>query len=534
MLKVFLVEDEYVMREGIKNNVDWSAHGYEFCGEAGDGEVAYPLIQKLKPDIVITDIRMPFMDGLELSKRIKKEMPWIEIIILTGYEEFSYAKEAIKLGVAQYLSKPISGDELLNELSRLSDKIRERKREQEVREKYQREMEENVQNKRKDFFKDLVSGAKSSVELLECSDQLKLDISAIWYDIVLVQIKSTRHAAGEFSESIVAVERRIREYEKESNLLIFERSLEGKALLFKGDTKEEIRQQETEFLGILQDAIHQFHHLVYYVGLGDPVNRLRELPESFEAARRAFAQRYLQKESMVMGGEMSVTDGLQDTFSLENVDAKEMNRNKILEFLKIGSLGEVVYFVEEYFHRVGSNALKSAIFRQYIVMDAYFCVREFLESLQVEPEGIRPPDQSADVVASEENAVAYVQEILSEAIRQREQCATDRYRDVTNQVKRYIEENYAEEDLSLNTVASFVNFSPNHLSTIFSQQTGQTFIKYLTDYRMGRAKELLRCTGEKSNIISGMVGYKDAHYFSYLFKKTQGVTPTEYRKKVNE
>ena len=129
MLKVFLVEDEFVIREGIKNNIDWASHGYEFCGEAGDGEVAYPMIQKCKPDIVITDIRMPFMDGLELSKLIKKEMPWIEIIILTGFEEFAYAKEAIKLGVAQYLSKPISGDELLQELGQLAEKIQEKKRE---------------------------------------------------------------------------------------------------------------------------------------------------------------------------------------------------------------------------------------------------------------------------------------------------------------------------------------------------------------------------------------------------------------------
>ena len=103
MLKIFLVEDEFVVREGIKNNIDWGSHGYEFCGEASDGELAFPMIQKLKPDIVITDIRMPFMDGLVLSRLIKKEFPWIEIIILTGYEEFEYAKEGIKIGIAQYL-----------------------------------------------------------------------------------------------------------------------------------------------------------------------------------------------------------------------------------------------------------------------------------------------------------------------------------------------------------------------------------------------------------------------------------------------
>ena len=116
MIKVFLVEDEFVIREGIKKNIDWEGHGYQFVGEASDGEIAYPLIKKEKPDIVITDIRMPFMNGLELSKLIKKEMPLTEIIILSGFEEFEYAKEAIKLGVAQYLTKPISGDDLLKEL----------------------------------------------------------------------------------------------------------------------------------------------------------------------------------------------------------------------------------------------------------------------------------------------------------------------------------------------------------------------------------------------------------------------------------
>jgi len=108
MYKVFLVEDEIIIREGIKKKIDWEGNGYEFCGEASDGELAYPMICKLRPDIVITDIKMPFMDGLELSKLIKKEMPEIEIIILSGFAEFEYAKTAISLGVAQFLSKPIN------------------------------------------------------------------------------------------------------------------------------------------------------------------------------------------------------------------------------------------------------------------------------------------------------------------------------------------------------------------------------------------------------------------------------------------
>ena len=123
MLKVFLAEDEFVIREGIKNNIDWKSNGYDFCGEAGDGELAFSMIRELKPDILITDIRMPFMDGLSLSKLVKKSLPETEIIVLSGYEEFDYAKESIKIGVARYLLKPINGEDLLREVNSVAQEI---------------------------------------------------------------------------------------------------------------------------------------------------------------------------------------------------------------------------------------------------------------------------------------------------------------------------------------------------------------------------------------------------------------------------
>ena len=125
MLKVFLVEDEIVMREGIKKNIQWEKEGFEFVGDASDGELAYPLIQKTKPDILITDIRMPFMDGLELSRLVKQELPDIKIMILSGYDEFEYAKEAIKIGITDYLVKPISGAKLLEAVKKVAQVIEE-------------------------------------------------------------------------------------------------------------------------------------------------------------------------------------------------------------------------------------------------------------------------------------------------------------------------------------------------------------------------------------------------------------------------
>lgn len=531
MLKVFLVEDEFVVRQGIKNNIDWKSHGYDFCGEAADGELAFPMIQKLKPDIVITDIRMPFMDGLVLSRLIKKELPWVEIIILSGYEEFEYAKEGIKIGIAQYLLKPINGEELLKEVDAVSEKIRERHKENEIRDKYIKEMEENFLKEQKDLFQYLVTGSKSAAQLLEMADRLDIDISAMWYNIVLIKIQSTYHAYEEFSNSLIEIEEKLKEIADEASLLIFDRNLEGKALLFKGDSKEEIIKIQNGYLDKIKDMLMEYENVRYFGGIGIPVNRLGELTVSFEKASHAFAHRYLVNESLILKSE-EVEQGVyieKEKFNISNVNPKHIDRNKIREFLKVGDKEEVIYFVDEFFKDLGTNVMKSNMFRQYIIMDAYFCVADFLEDIKISRDEIETFDADSGILQSEKTAVNYIVRIIKKALELREKTASNRYGDIVGEVMDYIEQNYADEELSLNLLASHVNFSPNHLSMIFSQQTGKTFIKYLTDLRMNKAKELLRCTGKRSSSIAVEVGYRDPHYFSYLFKKTQGITPTQYR-----
>ena len=532
MLKVFLVEDEFVMREGIKNNIDWVLHGYDFCGEASDGELALPMIQKNKPDIVITDIRMPFMDGLTLSKLVKKELPDTEIIILTGYEEFEYAKEAISIGVASYLLKPINGEALLKEIDQISERIKEKNKEKEIREKYRIEMEENIQKERKVLFDDLVMGTKSVAELLEVANKLSIDLSSMWYNVVLVKTQVLNHAHDEYSNRLIEIEQKLKKYEEENHLLTFDRNLEGKALIFQADSKEELIQIQNKYLCAMKEILGEYRHIRYFGGIGNPVNRLKQLSDSFEQASHAFAHRYLVSDSRVIDY-ADIEQGLDinEEFDLKNVNPKQVDRNRIEEFLKLGDVEEAVYFVEEFFNEVGSRAMASNIFRQYIAMDTYFCVGEFLENLKIERDEIKPAHIASKALQTPEGTKEYMIEILQKALMLREKNASGKYSDIVDEVMRYIEAHYEDEELSLNVLAAHVNFSPNHLSMIFSQQTGQTFIKYLTDFRMNKAKELLRCTGKRSSEISLEVGYRDPHYFSYLFKKTQGMTPTQYRGK---
>ncbi len=153
MLKVFLVEDESIVRENLRDSIMWQQYGYQFAGEASDGEMALPMIRKVKPDVLITDIKMPFMDGLALSGIVSQEFPQMKIIIISGYSEFEYARQAIRAGVEQYLLKPVTRSALQKTLQEIKDKI-DNEREQEIYlEKFREDMQEYEQFSRRIYLK---------------------------------------------------------------------------------------------------------------------------------------------------------------------------------------------------------------------------------------------------------------------------------------------------------------------------------------------------------------------------------------------
>lgn len=158
MVKIFLAEDEKIVREGIKNGIPWEKYGFEFAGEASDGELAYPLILKSRPDILLTDIRMPFMDGLELAEMVKKEIPGIRIMFFSGYDDFEYAKRAIKIGASDYLLKPVTSSQLLEALERMSDAIMQERSERSYKLEFLKQQEERKRMERDRLFDTILSG----------------------------------------------------------------------------------------------------------------------------------------------------------------------------------------------------------------------------------------------------------------------------------------------------------------------------------------------------------------------------------------
>lgn len=534
MLKVFLVEDEVIMREGIKNNIDWEKEGFSFMGEASDGELAYPLIQKTRPDILITDIKMPFMDGLELSRLVKQEMPEIKIMILSGYDEFDYAKEAISIGITDYLVKPLSGAQLLEAVKRVGEKVKEEQQQREFLETFERERQENLQLERQKFFRKLVGGSQPVSALLKEGRELGMELAANGYNILLFQVFADGQTEG-YSEEQNRVTRDMEELvETMPEVLMIERGLEGWAFILKETGQSSMEELEGRFSGMLRTALEAQEGLEYFGGIGNGVTRLSELKYSYRSASKAFAYRYLRQHNQIVksGGEAE-SGPVDQELALNDLNMNHLDRRAVERFLKTGLTDDAEHFVEDYLVSLGEKNAQSPMFRQYVIMDTYFAAARLLEELGIGSGelAVRCGDfqKMPELFSSLKASKGYLQKVLETAISLKESQAQKKYSSLLKDARTYIGEHYDEEDISLNTVAASVNLSPNHFSTIFSQETGQTFIEYLTGVRMEHAKELLRSTSMKTAEIAFAVGYKDPHYFSYLFKKTQECTSREFR-----
>ena len=543
MLKTFLVEDEVVIREMIKKMIPWEQYGFELAGEAADGEMALPLILKSKPDLLITDIKMPFMDGLTLCRLVKKELPDIRIVILSGYDDFNYAKQAISIGVEDYLLKPITKNAFIERLKEIHNRYEHEKTQREYYEKFRLEMQEYEKNASRDFFETLVRADSDLAELYRRADKLNLDIVAEAYNILIFTPDTSEgnyNSYEECSDWEAEVQDKINTYFLNHPVaILFRHQVFSYAILVKGQ-KDTIEKNTEECVKAIQDIMDQTERRTdWFIAVGKSADRLSMLGHSYRTAVRANSFRYLYDghildyQSLEAQKENPSDSRREDSVQLRNVNINALNPAILQKFLSSGLAEEVDDFIRDYFNAIGQEPMGSLVFRNYVVLNVRFSVLSFLKKLGCDDSEIS--GQEMENIMDEtgktiEAAVAYCGKILKKAIALRDENAGNQNRNVLKLAVDFIDHNYMDEEISLNKAAHVANVSANHFSALFSQNMGQTFTEYLTDLRMNKAKELLRCTAMRSSEIAGEVGYKDAHYFSYLFKKTQGMTPSEYRK----
>ena len=533
MIKIFLVEDEIIIREAIHKMIPWESYGFEFAGEAKDGEMALPAIRSIRPDVLITDIKMPFMDGLALSKLVLKELPDTKIIIVSGYDDFEYARQAISLGVEQYLLKPVTKSAFIEALEKIREKYEKEVEQKDYIEKFQKDIREYEKNTRRDFFEMLVSGKAELKNIYEKAEQLQIDILAECYNLILFSVASGERQreivdayTPEMGHLLTQIDMLI---QKDENYLLFRNQMFSYAVLVKA-SKDMIEKCTQSCMELLTQMFEQEKERIdWFICHATAVDRLSMLPKCYKEAMKTFALRYVGYSHVISNEEPKQQE--HPDVDLRSIDTDAVNPEIIRNFLCQALPEEVESFVSNYFHLIGEDALKSQMFRQYILLNAYFCVISFVQSLGIDRAKFQEeiPDIQAEISGSSGQVRENMVKILSRAISMREESTRGKYRTMIQAAVEFMEEHYSDESLNLNKVACAANVSANHFSALFSQEMKQTFIEYLTALRMRKARELLRCTDKRSGEIALEVGYKDAHYFSFLFKKTQGCTPSGYR-----
>ena len=533
MLRVFLAEDETIIRETLRDTMPWAQCGYTFVGEAGDGEMALPLIQQAKPDVLITDIRMPFMDGLALSKLVLQEFPQMKVIILSGYDDFEYAQTAIGLGVERYLLKPITKSTLMTVLQEVREKIQGERAQQNYLAQFRQEAQDYEQYARRRFLERIVAGQLSVQEIYEQAEKLDLDLRAQVYDLALVSAVPESSNTETYSEQGARIrDEMVSYFLKHPEYILFRWNLTSYAVLLLG------RQENMEaIVSRCVNKVRQLYQtfgpeLSWYAAVGTPTRRLSALPGCFEEVSRLWAYRHILPEQHILSSEtVKPFAGTVSDHDLSGLDMSKVSPAMLTGVLQNASAREIPSFVDEYIHSL-EEALESGPFCQYLMLSARFTATQFVEGLGVEQREYLSGLGCLGMVGQQisvDDLKRYLSDILLQAIKLRDRVTGSQYSGQLKQAVRYIDEHYQCEDISLNRVAKEVDLSPNYLSAVFSQEMGTTFVEYLTARRMEKARELLRHSDLRSGEIAAAVGYKDSHYFSFLFKKTQGCTPRDYR-----
>jgi len=520
LYKVFFVEDEIITREGIRDNVDWESNGFEFCGEASDGEMALPLLRTVRPDVLITDIKMPFMDGLQLSKIVRERMPTVKIVILSGHDEFEYAQEAINLGVTDYLLKPVTVQKLQTVLQKLNTQLEEERKEQEKIKRLQEQVEENRSLLCEKLLFKLVVGAISPTEAIEKGQSLGLDLSARHYLVVFLRMElSDRSEQYDHDEYLQVQNVVIGLAEKNPDIFILKRDWSDLIFIMKGGTPEYLEEERDTLLsGIRREVAKTRYQLS--LGIGATNNRITDISQSFAEAL-----------INMQGAGGSSRSGLNR--AVEQAELLKLDKLAVENYLRSGSKDEFDKFFDAYLKPLSEAAVKSDLIKNYLFVDVALATAKLVNDLGGDVDHVVPELNSIETIMSNIKTVDELREqagkILFGALDFRDCQSNGQYRNLIRHAKEYIENHYTDPKLSLSDVAGAVNLSTSHFSVVFSQEACQTFKEYLTEVRINKAKELLRMTTLRSADIAYRVGYNDPHYFSSVFKKNTGLSPMEFR-----
>ena len=530
MYRIVIIDDEQVVREGISNNIPWALHGFELVAACRDGREGLAAIERLRPDVVLTDICMPFVDGLELAASIGEEYPATRTILLTGYDEFEYAQEAVKLKVHDFLLKPITADELTTMLISLREELdADRDRRAEL-DRLHEQLRASLPVYRERFLNRLVRSSVPPEELSRTVELLELDLPGPEYVTLICDLDPAEEIVeqAEAHLSGIALQNIVGELAGTSHgVAPFSTPREEVAAVISVRPGE-LALPKALLLAeeIAERAKRELSHTVT-IGLGEGVESLGRLSRSFREARTALEHRF------VLGGNQIITfDQVRGEAAGPPITADSQPRNRYIQAIKAGlayeastALGQFVASLRrerddlDYCYVAMNRLLADTIGALEAVGVSY---------AELSAMGRNPFKQLVGMKTLEEME-AWFLALLDGARHLLDGRRRNHSESKAVTAEQYIREHYRQPDLSLQRVCRALAVSKSYLSAVFKAHTGMTLLEYLTSVRMEQAKLLLGGEDSKIYEIAEAVGFRDPHYFSLTFRKQVGLSPTEYR-----
>ena len=533
MYRILLVDDEILVRDAIKENIDWAGIDCELVGDCENGKQAIEFVRENPVDIVLTDILMPYVDGMELCHFLHDNYPDIVIVVFSGFGEFEYAKKAIQYNVSEYLLKPVTAVELtgvINKMKEKVDQIRSEKIKMETLTKTSENYRENVQMIRSKAIEALVNCTTDVQKSLKRLADMGIELSAVRYRVAVFDIdlysgmyqvdieKQQESALMAFvlfnvSDEIVNREEAGIAYQEGNNRV---------CILFQEKWSHNFTAKTKEICSEIQQKVHELMGIDVSMGIGNWVRKPEELVSSHNEAAQALQYRYL------LGGRLLIDKEEQHSGQEVNLEQPLMQLKDAVKYIEKDKIEETLLIIENKIKQSLAEKSRACMYLQQVIR----IVDSACEEVSADMSEIRKDREELLRSITLQNSFQAACEIVRKHIDRI--CSILDEQNTSSSEKQarmamdYIQKNYMDPNLSLNSICSYLNISTSYFSTIFKEETGETFTEVLIRTRMEKAKELLENTTLKNYEIAEKVGFSDPHYFGISFKKMTGCTPTEY------
>jgi two-component system, response regulator YesN len=528
-LKIMFVDDEHLVRVLLKNCINWGEIGYQVVGEAANAHEALEMLETLNPDVIFTDINMPFMDGLEFGRIVFEKYTHIKIVILTGYEEFEYAKRGIKIGISDFLLKPVNDDEIRKTAMEIRAKILAERNEQDEVLRIRKQLEDNMPFLREKTLNELLTSSLDAEELQNKAKYFQIKLSADHVQVAAIEasLAGSETSSNEEERLLLRIQCRdlVDKYFRDDHLVHVFFDNNQFVIVLCSDRSINLDECMTSIHTMLINKLKCY----VCIGLGNIYDHLQRTKTSYREAILALQYK------IVIGNNCIIN---YDDIRLATKDTQTPDKEPLEElafYLRIGIHKKVREILASLFSDLGSHGERTRLdgiraLATTVLSIVLNVVAESGVNLAELLQGNSQPFERIFEMDTLPEIRQYLAEIAEKTMAELQGLQTKKEKQVISQVKNYVVEHLADPELTLSGIARthFINMS--YLSRIFKQETGQNFVEYLTQLRMEKAVKLLKETDMKSYQVAEAVGIVNPHYFGICFKKWTGVSVSDFKK----